>query len=125
MIRSLLRKVGLFYAVLCGIALTWAAAAFGLALLAPRSDCHLRIPHLKTARYLTAETASAVQVFRIVENRCPTRDALVSSNYVDAKELIDPWGTSITFHCTADGDVVVRSAGPDRLFHTPDDITSD
>jgi len=124
LIRSLLRRVGLFYAVLCGIALTWAAAAFGLALLAPGS-CQLRIPNVKTARYLTAETASAVQVFRIVESRCPTRDALVSRNYVDAKELIDPWGTSITFHCAAGGDVVVRSAGPDRQFHTRDDITSD
>jgi hypothetical protein len=123
--RSLLRRVGLFYAVLCGIAVTWAAAAFGLALLASDGGCHLRIPHVKTARYLTAETASAVQVFRIVENRCPTRDALVSRNYVDARELIDPWGTSLTFHCAAGGDVVVRSAGPDRQFHTADDITSD
>jgi hypothetical protein len=125
LIRSLLRKVGLSYAVVCGIAVTWAAAAFGLALLAPRTDCQLRIPHLKAARYLTAETASAVQVFRVVENHCPTRDALVGRNYVDAKELIDPWGTSITFQCTPGGDVVVRSAGPDRTFHTPDDITSD
>jgi hypothetical protein len=125
LIRSLLRRVGLFYAVLCGIAVTWAAAAFGLALLTPHWGCHLRVPHLKTARYLTAETASAVQVFRIVENHCPTRDALVSRNYVDAKDLVDPWGTSITFQCTAGGDVVVRSAGPDRLFHTPDDVTND
>ena len=122
--RSLVKKVGLFYAVLCGIALTWAAAAFGLALLGPGS-CHVRIPHLKTARYLAAETASAVQLFRIVENHCPTRDALVSRNYVDARELIDPWGTSITFHCTPGGNVIVRSAGPDRLFDTPDDITND
>ena len=122
--RSLLRKVGLFYAVLCGIAVTWAAAAFGLALLAPGS-WDRRIPHMKAARYLTAETASAVQVFRVVENRCPTRDALVSGNYVDARELIDPWGTSITFNCALSGDVVVRSAGPDRVFNTADDIRSD
>jgi len=125
LIRSLLRKVGLFYAVLCGIALTWAAAAVGLAVLAPHWGCHLRIPHVKTARYLTAEAASAVQVFRVVESRCPTRDALVSRNYVDAKELTDPWGTSLTLSCAPDGKVLVRSAGPDRQFHTWDDITSD
>jgi hypothetical protein len=124
LIRSLLRKAGLFYAVLCGTALTWTAAAFGLALLYPGS-CHQRIPQLKTARYLATEIASAVQVFRIVENRCPTRDALVSRNYVDAKDLIDPWGTSITFRCTPGGDVVVRSAGPDRELYTWDDIRSD
>ena len=122
--RSLLRKVGLFYAVLCGIALTWTAGAFGLALLAPRG-CAVPLPHVTGARYLAAETASAVQISRIRERRCPTRDQLVGRNYVDARTLVDPWGTSMTIRCTPGGSVVVRSAGPDLLFDTRDDITSD
>ena len=122
--RSLLRKVGLFYAVLCGIAVTWTAGAFGLALLAPRG-CARPLPHGTRARYLAAEAASAVQISRITERRCPTRDQLVGRHYVDARSLVDPWGTSMTIRCTPGGSVVVRSAGPDLLFDTNDDITSD
>ena len=55
---------------------------------------------------------------------CPTRDNLIGQKYVARGGLVDPWGTSITFHCMPSGDVVVRSAGPDRLFHTDDDITN-
>ena len=124
MIRSVIRKVGVFYAVLCGIALTWTAAAFGLALLAS-GDCRMRVPHLKTTRYLVAEAASAVQAFRITKSRCPSPDALVAGGYVDARALVDPWGTSMRLHCTPDGEVSVRSAGPDRVFLTQDDITND
>ena len=84
-----------------------------------------RIPDPKAARRLTAKVANAVQSFRNTEQRCPTPDQLVSHNYVVAPTLVDPWGTSITISCTPGGDVVVRSAGPDRLLHTCDDITND
>jgi len=43
----------------------------------------------------------------------------------DAKgELLDPWGTPIDLSVTADGKLHARSAGPDKIFGTPDDITN-
>ena len=47
---------------------------------------------------------------------------------VGARDFVDPWGTSIVYSCSTedpDGDVTVRSAGPDRIFNTADDITND
>ena len=104
-------------AVVCGVAVTWAAAGFGYLLLYP-PGCVIRArPGLLRAR----ETRQGISMFLIDHNRCPTRDDL-AGKYVSPRSLVDPWGTSITFHCDGD-DIVVRSAGPDRVFHTADDIT--
>jgi len=37
-------------------------------------------------------------------------------------ELIDRWGTPYFFHQLSKNDMEIRSAGPDRLMWTPDDI---
>jgi hypothetical protein len=37
-------------------------------------------------------------------------------------ELVDPWGTPYFFHQISSSDTEVRSAGPDRIMHTSDDI---
>lgn len=37
-------------------------------------------------------------------------------------ELIDRWGTPYFFHQLSRTDMEIRSAGPDRLMWTPDDI---
>ena len=37
-------------------------------------------------------------------------------------ELIDPWGTPYFFHQISGSDTEVRSAGPDRVMYTADDI---
>jgi hypothetical protein len=118
----ILRKVGIFYAVVFGIAVTWTVAAFGLAMLRP-TGC--RIPRDRDAHLRILQTTSTVRGYRLLEDRCPTRGTLVAGGFVDARALVDPWGTGIAFHCLPDDDVVVRSAGPDRVFHTADDITVD
>jgi hypothetical protein len=118
----ILRKVGIFYAVVFGIAVTWTVAAFGLAMLRP-TGC--RIPRDRDAHLRILQTTSTVRGYRLLEDRCPTRGTLVAGGFVDARALVDPWGTGIAFHCLPDDDVAVRSAGPDRVFHTADDITVD
>jgi type II secretory pathway pseudopilin PulG len=40
-------------------------------------------------------------------------------------DLLDPWGTSIELSVTADGKLHIRSAGPDKIFGTADDIRRD
>lgn len=105
-------------AIVCGVAVTWAAAGFGLRVLAPRS-CSRPVT---LTRYSVRDVAGRVSYYRIEKGRCPTRKELLV--HVPPSELVDPWWTSVTFHCTGD-DIVVRSAGPDRVFHTADDITSD
>lgn len=41
-----------------------------------------------------------------------------------AGELIDSWGTPYFFHANSATEMEVRSAGPDRTLHTPDDLTA-
>ena len=40
-------------------------------------------------------------------------------------ELVDPWGTAIQLAVLSNGTVLARSAGPDRVFGTADDIGND
>jgi len=113
------RRMAIVCAILGGIGVTWAAAGFGYLLLHPRG-CVVKVrPGLMRVR----ETRQGISRFLFDNNRCPTRDDL-AGHYVSPRSLVDPWGTSITFHCSSD-DIGVRSAGPDRVFHTADDITSD
>ena len=37
-------------------------------------------------------------------------------------ELIDPWGTPYFFHQISGDDMEIRSAGPDKIMGTSDDI---
>jgi hypothetical protein len=110
------KNIALIAAIMCGILATWAAADFGYQLLHPRGCSRPGPGHV-------LQTAHGISNFLSVNDRCPTRDDL-AGRYVSAHLLVDPWGTSITFHCSSNGDVFVRSAGPDRLFHTDDDITN-
>ena len=40
----------------------------------------------------------------------------------DDGELVDPWGTPYFFHQISGSDTEVRSAGPDKIMYTADDI---
>jgi hypothetical protein len=39
-------------------------------------------------------------------------------------ELVDPWGTPFFFHQISGSDTEIRSAGPDKIMWTADDIVS-
>ena len=122
MIRHSLRDMALIAAIMCGILVTWATAGFGYTMLNP-GLCSGRSWSL--ARGRIKEVATGIALYQVDNRRsCPTRDNLIDQKYVARGGLVDPWGTSITFHCMPNGDVVVRSAGADRLFHTDDDITN-
>jgi hypothetical protein len=40
----------------------------------------------------------------------------------DQGELLDPWGTPYFFHQLSGSQTEVRSAGPDRILYTLDDL---
>jgi hypothetical protein len=40
----------------------------------------------------------------------------------DNGELVDPWGTPYFFHQISGADTEIRSAGPDKIMYTADDI---
>ncbi len=40
----------------------------------------------------------------------------------DNGELVDPWGTPYFFHQISGSDTEIRSAGPDKIMYTADDI---
>jgi len=113
--------------ILCGVAVTWMCAAFGLLaseMVFGRPGCRLRV---KPAVLQVRDIASAISQYMIDQNRCPrTKDDLIDNQYVVRKTFEDPWGTTITFTCPdgPDDEVRVRSAGPDHIFGTNDDVTN-
>jgi hypothetical protein len=121
LIRQTLARAAVAAALLGGVAITWTAAAFGCQLVRP-PGCGRP---LKAAILRARELRASVVMYQIEHHGCPTRDDLLTGNYLRSGTLVDPWGTSVTFHCLPEGDAIVRSAGPDRLFNTADDITDD
>ena len=111
--------------LLGGVALTWACAAFGvmalihIAFVSYRCPAPTRMAHL---RILDVEVG--ITQHQIVENRCPTPGDLITGKYTHPRSLVDPWGTSIAYWCHGE-DVEIRSAGPDKVFNTNDDITNE
>ena len=46
-------------------------------------------------------------------------------NQMDSRdELVDGWGTPFRISYLSDSEVSIVSAGPDKIFGTPDDITN-
>jgi hypothetical protein len=43
----------------------------------------------------------------------------------DIGELVDPWGTPYFFHQISGSDTEIRSAGPDKIMYTADDIVKE
>jgi hypothetical protein len=123
LIRYFFRRVALVAALVLGVLVTWAVAAIGFSAIYPGLHCG---GPGRSSRGRVREIASGIATYQLDNGHspCPTRDDLIGQKYVARGALVDSWGTSITFHCMPDGDVVVRSAGADRLFHTDDDITN-
>ena len=111
-------RAGLLF---CGVALTWTCAAFGL-FVGKVGGSTLSIPGFREARVRVGEVRQAVTTYQIERNRCPTTsDDLIAGGYIDERRFLDPWRTRIAFSCSEE-EANVRSAGPDRVFGTPDDI---
>jgi hypothetical protein len=116
--------IGKFCAVLCGIAATWACAALGLYFFNALTGPMCRFGPSRIARYQVREVEQALTTYAFDNRGCPTgNDELIRNRYISPRGLVDPWGTVIAYACYDDV-VIVRSAGPDRLFGTADDITN-
>jgi hypothetical protein len=113
--------------LLCGVALTWTCAAFGLLaanMLVAGEGCHSH-SQFKPALRQVRTIKYAVARYQIDHDRCPaTRDELIANGYVDRKRFDDPWGKPITFTCDTDN-VRVTSSGPDRVSGTADDVSDE
>jgi len=114
---------GRFAALLCGIALTWACAAFGL-MIVGTSHCHgygggKVTPTIHRVRAIE----SALDRYWLDHDRCPLTTDLIADGYLSERDLVDPWGRSIAYVCSED-DSSATSAGPDGVFGTEDDIKS-
>jgi hypothetical protein len=119
-----LKGIAIACALLGGAAATWGSGYLGLRALASSCKGHNTI----------RRTKDRVKVIRagaedyVIDNLpCPTLDELVDRKYVPRGVRLDPWGTRFFLECNPDGihSVSVSSAGPDRVFGTPDDVTSD
>ena len=53
---------------------------------------------------------------------CPTIDALIASQMIEAVRADDPWGVRYEVICKGDEVSGARSAGPDRRMGTSDDV---
>jgi len=107
--------------LLCGVALTWTCAAFGLFwFTGPHCGSKPRLAHMRSIELL-----SAVVAYQIEKGRCPaTWDELIAGRYVSRQGIVDPWGKTFALSCT-DDTVRVTSAGRDRSLATADDVSAD
>jgi hypothetical protein len=49
----------------------------------------------------------------------------IETNRISAHgELVDPWGTPLFFHQLSAKDMEIRSAGPDKIMWTSDDLVT-
>jgi hypothetical protein len=110
--------------LLCGVALTWTCAAFGLLVsqLVSGSGCPSRVG---IASRRVHEVDTAIGQYQAVRGQCPTTaNDLLDGNFISAWHLVDPWKRSIRFTCTGE-DTHVTSAGPDGIFGTADDVMNE
>lgn len=116
---KVLLRAGIF---LCGVALTWICAAFGLFWSAAPHGCGSTVRFAQTR---VIALRDAVATYQIETGRCPTTSyELIAGRYIKPAGLIDNWGTGIRVSCT-DDQVRVMSAGPDHRFGTADDVIAD
>jgi hypothetical protein len=114
--------IGKFCGILVGIALTCFCAATGLFFLRGLGGCTLHRPGLSVARQRVQNVEDALSWYAIERRQCaPTSEDLVARGFVDPTSLVDPWGTHIAFRCSNES-ADATSAGPDRIFGTPDDV---
>jgi hypothetical protein len=110
--------------LLCGMALTWTCAAFGLLVSQFVFGSHACPSRVRIASLRLREIDTAIAQYQVDQRRCPkTSDDLVAGKYLTAQGLVDPWKRTIQFKCT-DNDTRVVSAGPDGAFGTTDDVTN-
>ncbi len=116
--------IGRFCAIACGLALTWTCAAVGLSILTTHGCVGRKVHNAHgRARNIVRGIDFALSMYLVDRHRCPaTRDDLIAEGYADARDFVDPWGTSVAFWCSQDLQMV-RSAGPDHIFDTADDVT--
>jgi hypothetical protein len=111
--------------LLGGVALTWACAAFGVMALIDTSLVSDRCPApTKIAKLRILELQSGLTRYQRTESRCPAPGDLIREQYPHPHGLVDPWGTSMVYWCHGE-DLEIRSAGPDKLFNTGDDVTNE
>lgn len=68
---------------------------------------------------------SAVQLYRLDNNDCPTVEDLVESDTLDrTTRTTDAWENEFTIECDGN-DIYVVSAGPDGQMGSEDDIDND
>ncbi|MCU0682349.1 MAG: hypothetical protein MUF34_08860 [Polyangiaceae bacterium] len=92
--------------------------------------------HLEPSEDLTAlqRTGSNLRAhmirsaaLRLLEHRaesaCPSLEQLFADRQVDHATFADAWNNTFELSCAGD-DVFVRSAGPDRLIGTDDDVVA-
>ena len=84
---------------------------------------HLKATRIRLAGLDAGEVRQAARVFELNEGYCPSMEQLLRSDaFDDETRTLDPWDTPFRLECS-DGPRAF-SAGPDREFGTPDDITS-
>ena len=102
----------------------------GLADLLDDIHKEARAVKLEKARIDVFSLRDVAMMYKIRENRWPTLKDLAKPDAHGQKYIeeipLDPWGNDYELRPTADGKhIVVRSAGPDGVLETADDIASD
>jgi hypothetical protein len=110
-------SAGVAMACVGGLVASWVYLTAGL------HNCHSPITR---ARQDEQEIESYVSLYRIErpDAPCPSVKDLVREHVLHSSApLFDPWNEPYRIECFGEADAEVRSAGPDRVFATSDDVT--
>ncbi len=110
---------GLILGLLGCAGMLLAVLVFGLAAIAGAAGFDVMSKHFKTAVRLN-EAQQRIEVYRTEHQTLP--DA--SAGRLLAAEYKDGWGKILLYERTGDT-YLIRSAGPDGTYDTPDDLTTD
>jgi len=73
------------------------------------------------------QTSENYQLIKILQQDNPRKISFLENNSNDFNsngEIVDPWGTPFRITFDSDSKVHAASAGPDKVFGTPDDVTN-
>lgn len=119
--RQVRRRIAIWTLVAAtSITLGWAAVRW---YEHPRFMSHGYVPANSASVSVRSIHAVAEAWLANHEYACPTVDGLLrDKELAPSSDPHDPWGQPYVITCIGD-DVSVTSSGPDRVLHTPDDVT--
>jgi hypothetical protein len=79
---------------------------------------------ITSAKSMIAIDQSLISLYKEQHGKLPAKLSDIDLAENPYLSLTDPWGTTLLYQSHSNGTFELRSAGPDKVFHTNDDLTN-